>query len=216
MSRFSHVLLDLDGTITNPQEGITRSVACALDHFAIPYSSLESLCPFIGPPLDVSFSEYGISKADMPIAIEKFREYYREKGIFECEIFEGIPALLKTLKEHDKQVFLATSKVRVFARMILEHYNITEYFDFISGSEFDGTRTIKGEVIKYALEETKTIVSPSVVMVGDRKHDIIGAKSQNLCSVGILYGFGSEQEFKDANADHIIDTVENLKVFLTQ
>ena len=216
MARFSHVLLDLDGTVTNPKEGITRSVAYAFDHFSIPYKSLDSLCSFIGPPLEVSFMEYGLSKADAQIAMAKFREYYADKGIFECELFEGIPDLLKTLKQHDKKIFLATSKVLKFANIVLDHFNITEYFDFISGSELDGTRVIKGEVIAYALEQTQTKVSPSIVMVGDRKHDIIGAKSQNLCSVGILYGFGSEEEFKKENADYIIDTIDNLKTFLLQ
>lgn len=216
MAKFSHVLLDLDGTITNPKEGITRSTAYALDHFSIPYTSLDSLCSFIGPPLDVSFMEYGLSKSDAQIAIVKFREYYADKGIFECELFGGIPELLKTLKQHDKKVFLATSKVLYFAKLLLDHYNITEYFDFISGSEFDGTRVVKAEVIGYALEQTQTKPSSSMVMVGDRKHDIIGAKKHNLCSVGVLYGFGSEEEFNSENADYIIDTVDNLKTFLVQ
>jgi len=216
MSRFSHVLLDLDGTITNPKEGITRAVAYALDSFSMPYKSLDSLCSFIGPPLDTSFMEFGLSKSDTQIAIAKFREYYADKGIFECELFEGIPDLLKTLKQDGKKIFLATSKALFFAKIVLEHYNITEYFDFISGSELDGTRVIKGEVIAYALEQTNTTVTSSVVMVGDRRHDIIGAKSQKLCSVGILYGFGSKEELEAENADYLIDTIENLKTFLMQ
>ncbi len=214
MSQFSHILLDLDGTVTNPQEGITKSVAYALDYFSIPHKGLSSLCTFIGPPLDQSFMEYGIKKEDIPLAIKKFREYYADKGIYECYLFEGMQGLLQNLKHHDKKIYLATSKVRDYAKQILKHYDIIEYFDFVSGSEFDGTRTLKADVIAFALSQTNTMPSSSVAMVGDRKHDIIGAKTHKLFAVSVLYGFGSKEEFQEHGTDHIAETVEDLGQFL--
>lgn len=214
MAKFTHILLDLDGTLTDPEEGITRAVACALDSVSMPYDSLESLQSFIGPPLDQSLLNYGVKEKDVPTAITQFREYYANKGIYECKMFEGVPELLKTLKAHDKKIFLATSKIREYAHRVLDHFEITPYFDFISGSEFDGTRTAKAEVITFALEETKTPVSSSIVMIGDRKHDIFGAKHNNITAVGVLYGFGSREEFESENADYIINTMEDLKQFL--
>lgn len=215
MTRFSHILLDLDGTVTNPKEGITRAAAKGLDHFSIPYASLDSLCCFIGPPLEASFMEFGkLSKADAHIAIAKFREYYADKGIFECSLYDGIPHLLQSIKAADKKLFLATSKVRTYAVEILKHFDLLSYFDFISGSEFDGTRVIKGEVIAYALEQTQTKASTDVVMVGDRKHDIIGAKSAGLYSVGILYGYGSKEELESENPHIIIPSVKELEPYL--
>lgn len=216
MAKFTHILLDLDGTLTDPEEGITRSVACALDSLSMPYASIGALKTFIGPPLVQSFAEYGVKEADMDKAITKFREYYANQGIFECTMFKGVPDLLTTLKAHDKKIFLATSKVREYAHRVLDYFEITRYFDFISGSELDGSRTVKADVIAYALKETNTKVTSAVVMVGDRKHDIIGAKKNNITAVGILYGFGSEKEFKTENAGYILDSMEDLKNFLIQ
>ncbi len=216
MSKFTHVLLDLDGTITNPQEGITKSVAFALDHFSIPYASLESLNSFIGPPLDISFREYGLKEEEIEIAIAKFREFYAKEGIFQCFLYDGLVDLLKTLKDNDKIIYLATSKVRDFAYKILEHFKIEQYFDFVAGSEFDGSRTNKADVIAFALEQTNTKITDKIIMVGDRKHDIIGAKKNNIKVAGILYGYGSREELESENPDYLIDNMHDLKLFLIQ
>lgn len=217
MAKFSTILFDLDGTITDPKGGITKSVAYALDYLKIPYPSLDSLCVFIGPPLRDSFSDYGVKPQDIGLAIEKYREYYiRENGIFDLKIYPGFADMLKKLKQADKKIFLATCKVRTYAQGILEHFSLAQYFDFVSGSELDGTRITKGEVIAYALSETKTPVSSDVIMVGDRKHDIIGAKENNLQVASILYGYGTRAEFEAHHTDFIIDTVKDLEQFLLQ
>ncbi len=214
MSKFTHIFLDLDGTITNPKSGITKSVAKSLDYFSIPYDGLDSLTSFIGPPLDSSFATYGLKEAEISMAIKIFRDAYAENGMLDCYIYDGIADLLKSLKANNKKVFLATSKVRDYAIEILEHFELIQYFDFVSGSEFDGSRTAKADVIAYALEQTQTVVSPTVVMVGDRKHDIIGAKAHGITAISIKYGFGTDEEFITAGADYIIDSVEDLKKFL--
>ncbi len=214
MSKFTYILFDLDGTITNPKSGITKSVAHALDYFSIPYHSLDDLTYFIGPPLHLSFAAAGVKEEDIPMAIEKYRELYNESGKFDCHIYDGIPDLLQTLKKNDKKIFLATSKVREYAIEILEHFDLIDYFDFVSGSEFDGSRTAKADVIAFALEQTKTKVSPAMIMIGDRKHDIIGAKAHGITTLSIRYGYGTDEEFISEGADYILDSVQDLKKFL--
>lgn len=217
MAKFSTILFDLDGTISDPKSGITKSVAYALDYLKIPYPSLDSLCVFIGPPLRDSFSDYGVKENDIGLAIEKYREYYiRENGIFDLKIYAGFADMLKKLKQADKKIFLATCKTRIFAQDILEHFSLAQYFDFVSGSELDGTRITKGEVIAYALAETKTPASSEVIMVGDRKHDIIGAKENNLQVASVLYGYGNREEFEAHHTDFIVETVKDLEQFLLQ
>lgn len=217
MARFSTILFDLDGTISDPKSGITKSVAYALDYLKIPYPSLDSLTVFIGPPLRDSFLDYGVKERDVNTAIAKYREYYtNENGIFDLTVYAGFAGMLEKLKRADKKIFLATCKVRSYAREILEHFSLAQYFDFISGSELDGTRTSKSEVIAFALEQTKTQASSEVIMVGDRKHDIIGAKDNKLQVASVLYGYGSTEEFLEHKTDFIIDTVQDLETFLLQ
>lgn len=215
MAKFSTILFDLDGTITDPKSGITKSVAYALDYFHIPYPSLDSLCTFIGPPLRDSFAEYGVKESDLKRAIEKYREYYiHENGIFDLTIYPGFAQMLEKLKQADKKIILATCKTRIYAMDILEHFSLASYFDFVSGSELDGTRITKGEVIAYALSETKTQASSQVIMVGDRKHDILGAKENNLQVASVCYGYGTKEEFLSHHTDFIIETVKDLEQFL--
>ena len=217
MAKFSTILFDLDGTITDPKNGITKSVAYALDYFHIPYPSLDSLCTFIGPPLRDSFSEYGVKESDLKLASEKYREYYiQENGIFDLTIYPGFMDMLKKLKQAEKKIFLATCKTRIYANDILEHFSLAPYFDFVSGSELDGTRITKGEVIAYALAETKTQASEQVIMVGDRKHDILGAKENSLQVASVLYGYGTREEFLAHHTDFIVETVKDLEQFLLQ
>lgn len=217
MPHFSTVLLDLDGTITDPKGGITKSVAYALDYLKIDYPSLDSLCVFIGPPLRDAFLDYGVKEKDLETAVAKYREYYtREKGIFDLKIYDGFGDMLENLKKADKKICLATCKVRQYARDILEHFSLLQYFDFVSGSELDGTRSSKSEVIAFALEQTQTKVSPEVIMVGDRKHDIIGARDNKIQVASILYGYGTKEEFLEYKTDYILETVKDLEKFLLQ
>lgn len=216
MAQFSTVLFDLDGTITDPKGGITKSVAHALDYLNIAYPSLDSLCVFIGPPLREAFSAYGVPEKDIETAVAKYREYYiQERGIFDLTVYEGFGEMLEKLKQADKKILLATCKVRSYAEEILEKFSLLRYFDFVSGSELDGTRSSKSEVIAFALEQTKTVVGPDVIMVGDRKHDIIGARDNRLQVASVLYsGYGSREEFTEYKTDFIIETVKDLEAFL--
>ena len=200
-----YLLFDLDGTLTDPMVGITSSIH-------VKY--LKDLIPFIGPPLDDSFQEfYGLSKEDAGKAVEYYREYFAPKGIFENEVYPGIPEMLSRLVEAGFTLIVATSKPAVFAKQILEHFGLSDYFSFVGGSELDGTRKRKAEVIGYILE-TCEIKPQDAIMIGDRKHDIEGAKLCGLESVGVLYGYGSEEELSKAGADHIIKDVKLLEEYL--
>lgn len=205
-----YILFDLDGTITDSQEGIKNSVEYALKHFNIEVKDRADLNKYIGPPLRQSFMEFaGLSEADSHTAMTKYREYYGPKGIFENKVYKGIPELLEKLKTKGKKIILATSKPWIYAEIILEHFDLKKYFDFVAGSELNGVRTNKADVIAYAVERYKIPVSDAA-MVGDREHDILGAKENNIKTIGVLYGFGSRQELESAGADYIAENVENI------
>ena len=209
-----YLLFDLDGTLTDPMVGITSSVQYALEKFWIHVRYLKELIPFIGPPLAESFQKfYGFSKEDAEKAIQYYREYYAPKGIFENEVYEGIPEMLAHLTEAGFTLLVATSKPTVFARKVLKHFGMEDYFSFVGGSELDGSRTKKAEVISYILK-TCGIEAKEAIMIGDRRHDIEGGKACGLESVGVLYGYGTEQELTEAGADHIIRTVAELEDYL--
>ena len=208
------ILFDLDGTLTDPKEGITNSVAYALEKAGIPIEDKNDLITFIGPPLADSFAQfYGFNKEQCDEAIKQYRVYFKEKGILENKVYPGIKTMLQQLKEDGRQLFVATSKPHDFAKTILHHYHLAEYFDGIYGSELDGTRSRKGEVIAYILEK-ENLEKEHCVMVGDRKHDILGAKEHDLASVGVLFGYGDEEELQLAGADVIVNDVEELKQYL--
>lgn len=208
-----YILFDLDGTLTDPMQGITKSVRYALNTFGIEINDLCELIPFIGPPLKDSFKEfYGFNEEDATTAVEKYREYYRVDGIFDNKVYEGIEECLKALRKEDKILVLATSKPEVFAKKIMDHFNLSKYFDFIGGSELNG-RSKKGEVIEYVLK-SRQINSGDAIMVGDRMHDIIGAHEHNLPCIAVEYGYGNIKEFKQYHADYIVKTVNELQELL--
>ena len=210
------VLFDLDGTLTNPKEGITRCVRYGMEALGYPAPPLDELTPFIGPPLlDMYMETCGFTKEQGLLAVAKYRERFGTVGMFENEVYEGIPELLTELKAAGKHLGVATSKPGVFAVPILEHFHLDGYFERIIGSELDGTRVKKGEVITEALRQFgEEETNGRVVMVGDRKHDISGAKENHIPSIGVCYGFGGREELKEAGADHIAETVEELKTLL--
>ncbi|MDF2540245.1 MAG: hypothetical protein K0S76_3266 [Herbinix sp.] len=206
-----YIFIDLDGTITDPKPGITKSVQYALRAFHINIEDLDSLCCHIGPPLKTAFMEfYGFSEEQALEAIVKYREYFAETGIFENEVYEGMESLLARLKAAGKVLIVATSKPEVFARRILEHFGLIGYFDDVCGSTLDDSRSKKEEVIRYAMEKNGVLENTDVVMVGDRMHDIEGAKAVGLASIGVLYGYGSREELEKAGADRICEAVEDL------
>lgn len=212
---YQHILFDLDGTITDPMEGITKSVSYALASFSIEVQDRRTLCPFIGPPLKNSFIEYyNFTEEQAEAAIVTYREYFSTKGIFENVMYKGMDEFLRTLTLNGKKLYLATSKPEPFAKQILEHFKLNSYFTLIGGSTFDGSRSEKADVIKYVLEESQITNYPSVVMVGDRKYDIIGAKMNEIESIGVLYGYGDEDELREAGADHIAANLSELSQVL--
>jgi phosphoglycolate phosphatase len=205
------ILMDLDGTITNPQLGITKSVQYALRAMNIIIKDLDSLCKHIGPPLKVSFMEYyGFTEEEAEKAIEKYREYFKDTGLYENEVYPGMEELLSKLNKAGKKIIVATSKPEVFARKILEHFHLVQYFYDICGATLDGSRSDKEQVIRYALEKNGITDLSSLVMIGDRKYDIEGAKAVGIASVGVLYGFGDRYELENAGADRIAETVESV------
>ena len=207
----SYLLFDLDGTLTDPMTGITRSVQYALAAFGIEEKNLRRLCPFIGPPLKDSFREfYGFNDEQAEVALKKYREYFSEKGIFENEVYAGIPDFLAKQQNRGCQLMLATSKPEIFARRILDHFNLSRYFSFIGGATLDGKRSAKADIIRYVLECNSIDNRAETVMIGDRKHDIEGARLNNIESIGVLYGYGSQEELHLAGADRIVASVEEL------
>lgn len=210
-----YILFDLDGTLTDPGEGITNSVIYALERFGIHGKTRADLECFIGPPLDESFMKYfGMTRDEAVKAIEVYREYFRPKGMFENKVYVGIPELLAKLKSAGKTVALATSKPGVFADGILEHFGLMKYFDLTVGSELDGRRIKKADVVACVLDGLGVIDKSEAVMIGDRFHDIDGGRENGLETVGVLYGYGSREELENAGADMIAASVAELAKIL--
>lgn len=207
---YKYILFDLDGTLTDSKEGITKSVQYALKKFNIEVENLDILEKFVGPPLKESFIEfYNFSDDKAVEAVKYYREYFKDKGIFENEVYDGIENFLDKLKELGFKLILATSKPQVFAEIILTHFDLMKYFYDFAGSSLDGTRGKKGDVIKYVLDK-HNIKTKDAVMIGDRKYDIIGARENNIYSIGVTYGYGSIEELKDAKADCIVGSLDEL------
>ncbi|AEV67631.1 HAD-IA family hydrolase [Acetivibrio clariflavus] len=205
------ILFDLDGTITESGEGIVNSIEYALKAFGITDYNRADLFRHLGPPIiEIFKNEFGFDDLKALEAVEKFREYFREIGIYENKLYDGIESLLKSISDSGRKIVLATSKAEVFAVRILEYFNIINYFDVVGGSELDGSRIRKGDVIRYALNKAGIVDLDSAVMVGDRKEDILGAKEAGIDSIGVLYGYGSFEELKNAGAVTIVGTVEEL------
>lgn len=210
-NNYTYLLMDLDGTVTDPMEGITRAVQYALASLGIEVQDRRLLCPFIGPPLKVSFQEfYHLDEAETAQAISKYREYFSAQGIFENQIYEGMKAFLQTQQAAGKQLILATSKPEPFALRILDYFQITPYFTFVGGSSLDHTRTEKEEVIRYILDSLPISDLSSAIMIGDRKFDIEGAHLNGLRAIGVLYGYGSREELEQAGADYLAADLTEL------
>ncbi len=215
---FNLILFDLDGTLTDPKIGITKSVQYALDSIGIHEDDIEKLTPFIGPPLKEMFMSYcGVDEQMGDFLVAKYRERFSVTGLFENSIYDGIKELLENLKADGKKIALATSKPQVFSEQILEHFDIKEYFDILVGSELDGNRTNKAEVIKEVIKQSGSSFNiETAVMVGDRMYDIAGAKSAGIRSVGVTYGYGGKEELEKAGADYIVSDVKELGRLLSE
>lgn len=212
---YEYILFDLDGTLTDPGEGITNSVAYALKKFNISVEDKTELYRFIGPPLIYSFMNfYGLNYENGLKAVEYYREYFSVTGIFENKLFDGIHKLLAEIKKSGKKIALATSKPEQYAVRILDHFDLTQYFDFIGAATMDETRSIKADVITYTLDNLGITDKSKVVMIGDRHHDIDGANQNDLDSIGVLFGYGSRDELENAGATYIAETINDIIKFL--
>jgi phosphoglycolate phosphatase len=214
VERYETFLFDLDGTLTDPKEGITRSVQYALNRMAVQEEDLEGLVRFIGPPLKESFERYyGFSAAEAVQAIGYYREYFQARGIFENFVLEGMDRILTRLMEKGKGLFVATSKPTVFARKIADRFGLSPYFTEIVGSELDGRRCEKADVIRHILDH-HGIRKEKTLMIGDREHDIRGALKNGMDSLGVGFGYGSQEELEGAGADYYVETIGALERLL--
>ncbi|PEZ01065.1 phosphoglycolate phosphatase [Bacillus sp. AFS018417] len=211
---YTTFLFDLDGTLTDPKEGIVNSVTYALRKMGTDEQDDKKLLSFIGPPIQHSFASiYRMNEKQVAEAVTYYREYFQDKGMFENQIYEHIPSVLKDLKNARKRLFVATSKPTIFAKQILEHFQLAHYFEEIVGSNLDGTRIAKTDIIQHILHTYHDLKKEHVVMVGDREHDIIGAQQVGIDSIGVMYGYGSKEELVAAGATHIIEDVEHIERF---
>lgn len=208
---YQNILFDLDGTLTDPKVGIINSIKYALSKLGITQYDEGKLLDFIGPPLQDSFATiFNMDKEQSDLAISYYREYFKEKGLFENVVYDGIPEVLKALKQEGKELFVATSKPTLFAETILKHFELDSYFTAIVGSNLDGTRILKYEIIDNIIRENSITNLHETIMIGDRKHDIIGAQSAEISSIGVTWGYGSGEELNNIKPNLIINTPDQL------
>ena len=207
------ILFDLDGTLTDPAEGITKAVEAALNHYGITVADRAALHKFIGPPLDESFPEfYGFDAARTAEATEVFRAYFDRQGWRENIPYPGVEDMLRDLRAAGKRLLVATSKPEVFALRIMEHFGLARYFDHICGAPMDNQEGAKkAAVIRDALRRAGVEDLSTAVMVGDRRHDIDGARQAGLEAVGVLWGYGDLQELEASHPVHIVESFDGLK-----
>ncbi|ANC79475.1 phosphoglycolate phosphatase [Fictibacillus phosphorivorans] len=215
MKNYEYILFDLDGTLSDPKIGITKSVQYALNRMGISEENLDDLESFIGPPLQQSFYEcYSFDETQVGTAITYYRESFKDVGMFENTLYKHIPTLLQELKDNGHTLVVATSKPTVFAEEILKYFNVHHHFDLIVGSNLDGTRTSKTEIIQHILYHYNDQPKESFIMIGDRKHDIIGAHNTGIDSIGVTYGYGSMEELTAIKPTKIINSVSEIREFL--
>ena len=209
------VLFDLDGTLTDPKPGITRCIQEALSKLGHTALDAEDLCWCIGPPLQQSFAELlqNSDQALIDLAVSFYRDRYSTIGLFENRLYPQIAEFLQSVRAAGHQTFVATSKPQTYAVRIIDHFALSPLFDRVYGSELDGTRSHKGDLIHHILQ-TEQIVSTDAVMIGDRKHDMIGAKQNGVCAIGVTYGYGTASELALHGADFIVDSLDHLPALI--
>lgn len=214
--RWKQLLFDLDGTITDPKVGITKSVQYALEAFGIIEPDADRLTPFIGPPLLDSFEQfYQMSREQAQQAVEKYRERFSTVGLYENEIYPGMAQLLSELCAQGCRLAVASSKPTVFVKKILEHFQIESYFSVVVGSELDGRRVQKEEVVAEALRQLSLLGDAGeTAMIGDRRFDIEGAQVHQLTGIGVAYGYALPGELEEAGADFVVQDVAELQKLL--
>ncbi len=210
MKTYTDFLFDLDGTLTDPSEGITKCIAYALDGANIPTRQLDDWKPFIGPPLkDTFMHHFQLDEAQSQACILRYRERFTSVGLYENKLLAGVPELLEMIKSKGGRIYLATSKPEVFALRILQHFHIFSFFDLVAGSLLDDTRPTKTHVLQHILTK-KSFSIRNAVMIGDREHDIHAARNLQIDTIGVLCGFGSREELELAGADRIVQGIPEL------
>lgn len=208
--KIENILFDLDGTLTDPQPGVTKSIQYALEKLGKPVPAVNDLLWCIGPPLLGSLKKILAADADKAeTALSFYRERYNAVGKFENRVYPGIPEALTGLSQQGFTLFVATSKPYVFANDILAHYGLLRFFKRSYGSELDGALADKGELIAYILKKEE-LLAKNTMMVGDRSHDILGAKKHGVYSLGVTYGYGTKEELVKAGADYIVDSPQEI------
>lgn len=215
MKNYQYILFDLDGTLTDSGDGIINSVAYSLDKLGVPFADRAQLYRFIGPPLVDSYEEiFGFSHEKAQTAVEYYREYYRDRGIYENSVYDGIEDVLKRLSAAGRTLLVATAKPEEFANRILDHFHLTHYFSEIVGATFDGVRLRKDQVIAHAIALGGITDVTNAVMIGDREHDVLGAKKYGMDCIGVLFGYGSREELNAAGAAYIAETPGDIASLL--
>lgn len=211
--KYKSLFFDLDGTLTDSSEGITKCAQLALRHFGIPAEDRSALRVFIGPPLRESFPKFGVPEEKVEEAVTVFRSRYNTLGKFENVPYEGIRQLLEKLKAEGYRLFVATSKPEVTAKEILQKFDLTKYFEIICGATMDGQRDSKESVIRYLLRKTE---GTDALMIGDTAYDVNGANVFGIPTLGVTWGFGALEEMLDAGAIGLVDTPEALYHAITE
>lgn len=213
--RYDPLLFDLDGTLADTAEGVLNGVIYTLDAYGIAVEDKQTLLPFMGPPLSYSFRTfYGFSEEEAQRAVTIYRQRYDTKGQFECRVFPGIPELLGRLREREHRIYVATSKLEKYAVSMLGHLGIAGYFDEIVGSDPAETLGTKAAVIEEVLRRANVTDRSRVLMIGDRKYDIIGANACGVDSLGVYLGYAEPNELEDAGATYIVRGVDGMERFL--
>ena len=213
---YQYLLFDLDGTLTNPKEGITKSVQYALRHFGIDVDDPDTLTSYIGPPLIPSFMEFhGLTQEQALEALQVYRQRFASVGLFENEVLEGVPEMLCALKQKGRFLAVASSKPEAYVIRILEHFDLLQYFDEVVGASMDEKRSAKKDVIEEALHRMgKAPGDRNVLMIGDRMHDIEGAWLCGLDSLGVYTGFAADGELEAAGATYVFHSIRSMADFL--
>ena len=215
MKKYEYLFFDLDGTLTDSCEGIYKSFEYALGFYGIEVKDLNTLKPVLGPPLKDSFMDmYGFDEKTADEAVAKYRERFSVTGLYENRVYDGVYEMLSALKEKGYFIALATSKPEKFARVILKHFELEKYFDFIAGATIGGNISTKEDVINHIINSLDITDNSKILMIGDRKYDLIGAKEFDIDAMGVLYGYGSAQELSEYPSVMLAKTPEDVVKFL--
>ena len=215
MPHFSHILFDLDGTLTNPRLGIGNSLKYALHQMQIDGYSDEILERFVGPPLQIGFkTQFGLIEQDAQIAVDHFRTYFGDKGLYENESYPGIIELLEKLYLSGKHIYIVTSKLEKYSQMIIRHFGFDKFIEDLIGAEATGNHSGKGQLIRELMGRNHIPASLSVAMIGDTPYDLIGAKENQISGIAVSYGFGTRETLSACSPEYLVDSVDKLAELL--